>query len=185
MIQRIQSFYLVLAVCAFALCFMFPVASFEATGEGSETKVVSQLNLISRADAGESDMLRQVEMGESLVTMPQRGVVSMWPMAALAAVAGLLSLFSIFLFKKRMVQVRVVAFAFLLNVVYLFILFIGPVDKFAEQVGRIGSMVQAEQVDITYSVATWAAVASLLLLYLAQRAIKRDEAKVRAADRLR
>ena len=124
-------------------------------------------------------------MGESLVTMPQRGAVNMWPMAALAAVAGLLSLVSIFLFKKRMVQVRVVAFAFLLNVAYLFILFIGPVDSFADQVGRIGQMVQAAQVHTTYSVATWTAVASLLLLYLSQRAIKKDEAKVRAADRLR
>ncbi len=37
----------------------------------------------------------------------------------------------------------------------------------------------------TYSVATWAAVAAVALLFLAQRAIKRDEAKVRAADRLR
>lgn len=185
MIQRIQSFYLVLAVCAFALCFMFPVASFETTGE-SATQVVSQLYLVPRADSGETEVLHQIEMGESLVTMPQRSAsTATWPLVLVAAVAGVLTLVSIFLFKNRMRQVRVVACAFLLTVVYLFVLFIGTVDHYAGQVARIGAMVQAEPVKTTYSVATWAAVAAVALLFLAQRAIKRDEAKVRAADRLR
>lgn len=185
MIQRIQSFYLVLAVCAIALCFMFPVATFETTDDAA-TKVISQLNLIPRSDSGEADVLRQVEMGEPLVTMPQRSATTAtWPLALVAAVAGVLTLVSIFLFKNRMRQVRVVACAFLLNVVYLFVLFIGTVDHYADQVAHIGAMVQAEQVKTTYSVATWAAVAAVVLLFLAQRAIKRDEAKVRAADRLR
>ena len=139
----------------------------------------------THTDAGEVDVLRQVEMGESLVTMPQRGVATTWPLAVVAALAGILSLVSIFLFKNRMRQVRVVACAFLLNVVYLFILFIGQVDGYAKQVAAFGAQVQAPEVSTTYSIATWAAVASLLLLFLAQRSIKRDEAKVRAADRLR
>ena len=186
MIQRIQSFYLVLAVCAIALCFIFPVATFEATGADVDTHVVSQLYLRPRSDAGEADVMRQVEMGESLVTLPQRVVgTATWPLALVAAVAGVLALVSIFLFKNRMRQVRVVACAFLLNVVYLFVLFIGTVDSFADQVTRLCVQFQTTNVSSTYSVATWAAVASLLLLFLAQRSIKRDEAKVRAADRLR
>lgn len=185
MIQRIQSFYLVLAVCALALCFMFPVSTFDATGAEGSPHIVSQLYLIPRDNAAEVDVLRQVEMGESTVTMPQSGFATTWPLALVAVAAGVLTLVSIFLFKNRMRQVRVVACAFLLNVVYLFVLFIGTVDNYAEQVIRIGNQFQASNISSTYSVATWAAVASLLLLFLAQRAIKRDEAKVRAADRLR
>lgn len=185
MIQRIQSIYLVLAVCAVALCFMFPVAVFEASGDGVDTRVVSQLYLVPRVDSAEVDVLRQVEQGEPIITMPQRGAAVTWPLAAVAALVGLLALISIFLFKNRTVQVRVVACAFLLNVGYLFVIFIGLVDRYSDRVARIGSMVQAPWVETTFSVATWAAAASLLLLFLAQRAIKRDEARVRAADRLR
>lgn len=185
MIQRIQSFYLVLAVCAIALCFMFPVAIFDATGDEGMPHIVSHLYLIPRDNTAEGDVLRQVEMGESMVTIPQRGIAATWPLTVAAALSGVLALVSIFLFKNRMRQVRVVAFAFLLNLVYLFILFIGTVDSFTSQVSQMGVLLQITKGSTTYSVATWAALASLLFLFLAQRAIKRDEAKVRAADRLR
>jgi C4-dicarboxylate transporter len=41
------------------------------------------------------------------------------------------------------------------------------------------------EVHVTYGVATWAIIAAVVLMFLAQRFIKKDEEKVRAADRLR
>ena len=40
-------------------------------------------------------------------------------------------------------------------------------------------------VQVTYGVSTWAMIAAAVLRLLAQRSIKKDEEKVRAADRLR
>ena len=131
------------------------------------------------------DVLNQIETGAAVVNMPQTGYIHTWPLAALAAASGLLALISIFLFKNRMRQVKFVAFAFLLNVVYLFLVFIWAVESYGGKVLTTGQTLQLANMSVSYSVATWASVASLVLLFLAQRAIKKDEAKVRAADRLR
>ena len=42
MIQRIQSFYLILAACAMALCFMFPVAKYKTP----DKQVYAQYSLV-------------------------------------------------------------------------------------------------------------------------------------------
>lgn len=82
---------------------------------------------------------------------------------------------SIFLFKNRILQMRVNAFMFLVNAGLLaFILFMP--DKIAKIVG--GSVFYVFPGVIF-------PVAILLLLIVANRAIKKDEMKVRAADRLR
>lgn len=186
MIQRIQSFYLVLAVCAMALCFMFPVATYEVSGDSDNAvTVASRLDLVPRQESQQVDMLNTVEFGEPEIVFSQKGLIATWPLAVVAGLCGLLSLVSIFLFSNRMRQVRVVACAFLLNVVYLFLVFVWAVDAFGEKVLEMARPLNANHFDTTFSVATWASVVSLLMLFLAQRAIKRDEAKVRAADRLR
>ena len=188
MIQRIQSFYLVLAVCALALCFMFPVATCEVTplpddatltAAQNGAQISAKLYLVQRADAGVN-----IQVGDQLLTAPQNKLVATWPLIVTAAIAALLALVSIFMFGNRMRQVRVVACAFLFNVAFLFIVFIGTVDHFMDNVNQLASA-NGLQVSATFSVATWSSVVSLLFLFLAQRAIRRDEAKVRAADRLR
>lgn len=184
MIQRIQSFYLVLAVCAMALCFMFPVATFNAVNADSTKAVVSQLNLVPKASA-DVNTLEQIEQGSNVVEMPQKGYIKVWPLAVVAGLCGLLALVSIFLYKNRTTQVRVVACGVLLNVVYLFLIFIWAVDSFSGQFVAFASDLLCPNATTTYSVATWASIVSLVFMYLAQRAIQKDEAKVRAADRIR
>lgn len=178
MIQRIQSFYLILAVCALALCFMFPVANFTLLND-NQTVASSQLNLVAKDIP--SDMLAQIESGQE-VNLSQNGIFHVWPIMVLAMLSGIAALVAIFLYKNRMRQVRVVACCFLLNVIYVGLVFLWAADSFAKV---LSGLIPCQNVSVTYGVGTWAAVASLVLFFLAQRAIKRDEAKVRAADRLR
>lgn len=170
MIQRIQSFYLVLAFCAMMLCMTFPIATF------SFEKVSSALYLFPH----------EMVMGEDGMPtfLGQAGFIHVWPLTALAIACAVVALVSIFLYKNRIVQMRVVAFGFLFNVVYVFLVFFWVVDAFAKNIA-LPLNCGVSQLNVSYSVATWAPIVSIVMFFLAQRAIKKDEAKVRAADRLR
>lgn len=180
MIQRIQSFWLVLAACCMALCFLTPIAeySFE-TGTNMQT-VEGELNLIAKDNA---EMMNQILNGDPVVVYSQAvSGFKTWPLTALAIAVGALALASIFLFKNRVMQMRVVAVGFLLNVVYVFLLFFWAVDAYAD------TMVQAmngNEVQVRWLAGAYAPIVAIVLFILAHRGIKKDEAKVRAADRIR
>lgn len=179
MIQRIQSFYLVLAAVCVALLFMFPIATYTNHDAVLGLEINSELNLIPK-----DYVYSQVEMGDAVPTfVGQIGhKPSTWPLVAIAGAMGIIALVSIFMYKNRPRQMKVVACGFLLNVVFVFLVFFLYVDKFTTNIG-----VEIGNIDIQpkYSVGTWAPIVSVLFFFLAQRAIKKDELKVRAADRLR
>lgn len=187
MIQRIQSFYLVLAACAMALCFMFPVAKYKT----SDKQVFAQYSLVksqaldktaepaSKGAVATTDDFAQIGGNMSKLGYAKAPV---WPLFALAVIVIAIALASIFLYSNRTLQVRVVAVGFLLNVVYVFLVFIWAVDAFMKPIKQ--AFADYDWMT-TYSVATWAPVASVVLLFMAQNAIKRDEKKVRDADRIR
>ena len=177
MIQRKQTIFLLLAVCALAMCFVFPVAKFEAEAPLG-MPVTGQFRMIPK-DVPET--ISQILNGEP-VEIGQRGYVKTWPLVALTIAAGVIALVSIFMYKNRIRQMRVVAVGFLLGVIDLFLIFIWAVDSFVEQATRA---MACTNVEVTYGVATWAIIAAVVLMFLAQRFIKKDEEKVRAADRLR
>ena len=81
-----------------------------------------------------------------------------------------------------MLQMRRVAFMLVLTLAYIAIMFLSTID------GCVADM-QASwpiwTVTVHYGVGTFAPVVVVVLLFLAQQAIKKDELKVRAADRLR
>lgn len=176
MIQRIQSVYLLIAACAMALCFLFPTATFCALS--GQQPVSGELNLIAKAAP---DMLNQIAEGQPVV-MSQEGFVNTWPLVAVALGVIAISLVSLFLYKHRVRQMRLAACGFLLAVIYVFLLFIWAVDAYVD--GATTAM-NCTDIHLRYGVGTWSPAAAALLLFLAQRAIKKDEAKVRAADRLR
>ena len=177
MIQRIQSFYLVLAACAMALCFMFPIAKYK-TADGL---VNAQYSLVkSQAMDKTTDVQEFEQIGGNMSSLGY-AKAPVWPMIALVVAVILIALVAVFMYNNRTRQVRVVAIGFLLNVVYIFIVFIWAADAFIKPLKQA---FQGEWIT-TYSVATWAPVASALLLFLAQNAIKKDEKKVRDADRIR
>ena len=123
----------------------------------------------------------QILNGEP-VEIGQRGYVKTWPLVVLTIASGLIALGSIFMYKNRVRQMRVVAVGFLLGVVDLFLIFIWAVDSFVDQATQA---MACTEVHVSYGVATWAIIAAVVLMFLAQRFIRKDEEKVRAADRLR
>ena len=179
MIQRIQTLWLALAAVCMGLCFVFPVASYTIDYTENQ-QVVSQLNLVA---ADGPHYSKALAAGEPKVELFQSQVdVSMWPLVTMTAVVLALALLCICLYKKRTLQMRMVAVAFLLNVVYAFLLFFWAVDAYADQLGAL--FTQTEQ-HVTWGVGAFLPLAAIVFFFLAQRAIRKDEALVRAADRLR
>ncbi|MCR4659157.1 MAG: DUF4293 domain-containing protein [Bacteroidales bacterium] len=179
MIQRIQSFYLVLAACCMALCFMFPVAQYSSVMTSTRQVVEGELTLLPKDNP---EMMNQIANIEPVITFCQRGYIHTWPLVVLAAVCIVIALATIFIYRNRVVQMRVAAAGFLLSVVYAFLIFFWAVDAYAKSMTAV---LGCEDVQIRWFVGAYAPIAAVLFFFLAQRAIRKDEEKVRAADRLR
>ena len=149
MIQRIQSIYLLVVTILMVICMCSPIGS-----------IITNANEIS-------------ELGNLCITFPDGTKdYSPWALFVILLVVAALSFVTIFLFKKRMLQIRLTIFSsvvligyYLALVAYLFML--------------------AE--DTTFS-ASWTIClpfVALILNWLAIRGIGADEALVKAYDRLR
>lgn len=188
MLQRIQSFYLVLAVVGIIMLFMFPVATYTMQNPLGNGDVISELRLIPEHSRYSNDSLDIADIhyiGNDLVSFS-----GSWILAIIAAGIGIISLISIFLFKNRIIQMRVVACAALLNVVYLFLIFFWAINGASGNGGYLKALQELHLTSGDIAVDMWTPgsiipIVIVVLLYLAQRAIKKDEMKVRAADRLR
>ena len=180
MIQRIQSFWLVLAMCCMVLCFMVPVAQYHLNIPDTNQTAEAELNLLAKDNP---EMLNQIANLDPVVVYSQKASgFHTWPLIVVAALVAVVALVCIFLYKNRMRQMRVVAVGFLLNVVYVFLLFFWAVDAYGKTVVQA---MHGTDLQVTWYVGAYAPIVSLVLLVLAHRGIKKDEAKVRAADRLR
>ncbi|MBP5677790.1 MAG: DUF4293 domain-containing protein [Bacteroidales bacterium] len=180
MIQRIQSFWLLLAACCMAMCFMSPVATYTLDLPTTQQTVNAELDLIAKSNP---DMLTQYQSGDGAFDFGQKesGFKS-WPLVVLAALTAIVAVASIFLYKNRVRQMRIVALAFIFNVAYVFLLFFWAVDGYGK---AITQYFHANDLQVIWFVGAYAPIVGLVFLILAHRGIKRDEAKVRAADRLR
>lgn len=183
MIQRIQSFYLVLAVVCIVLMFRFPIATYTSATVNGDVSAALQLTNAKSIIADNGADYHFV--GDDMVKFGGK-----WILTAIAGIAGIIALVSIFLFKNRVLQMRVVAFAFLFNVVLLFLIFFWAINGTGGNGGYLGALQSTGLMggDIATNMLTPGTIApilSVILLFLAQRAIKKDELKVRAADRLR
>lgn len=94
---------------------------------------------------------------------------------ALGILTGLGFFISIFLYKNRIRQMRFNAIVFIFNCLLIVLMFWYP-DHFAKS---IGGNAYFKEIGILMP------LISLVMLVLANKAIKKDEIKVRAADRLR
>ena len=164
MIQRIQSFWLVLAACCMALCFMTPVAEYSMEIASMEQTVEAELNLFAK-DA--PDMMEQMFVPGATVTYSQKmSGFQTWPLTVLAILVGVVALVSVFFYRNRVAQMRVVAVAFLLNVVYVFLVFFWAVDAYAKIVEQA---MNAADPQVTWYVGAYAPIVSLVFLVLAHR----------------
>ena len=157
MIQRIQTVYLFLAAVAGILLFFFPLANYYNEMLGNYRLLITGM--------------------ETMDPNPKI-VFSPWftsPLWIITAIASLLPLITIFLYRQRILQIRLVAFNilfFILLVVLIFLFYAGKIEE-------------TTQITPAYQTGVFLPLISLIFLVLANRSIRKDEAKVKAADRLR
>ncbi|MBQ8265916.1 MAG: DUF4293 domain-containing protein [Bacteroides sp.] len=149
MIQRIQSVYLLVVTILMVICMCSPIGS-----------IITNANEIS-------------ELGNLCITFPDGTKdYSPWALFVILLVVAALSFVTIFLFKKRMLQIRLTIFSSVVLIGY-YLALIAYLFMLAE--------------DTTFS-ASWTIClpfAALILNWLAIRGIGADEALVKAYDRLR
>ncbi len=94
-------------------------------------------------------------------------------------VISIIVLVSIFLYKKRPLQIKVLAGAFLITAIYIAVLFFFKIDGIEKEISILA------QPKVSYGIASYLSILQLFLLILAQRAIRKDERMVRSSERLR
>ncbi len=168
---------MMLAVCAMLTCFFTPIATFTGVSNLRQT-VNGELRLIPHDNP---DMTNQILYYDK-VDIEQRGFLSVWPLTVLTIVVAAITQAALFFYKKRRLQMKMLAFAFLFCVLDIFLIFIWAVD---DLVDGVTVAMELDEVGITYHVGTWCTVACAVFLFLAQRYVKKDEELVRSTDRLR
>jgi glucan phosphoethanolaminetransferase (alkaline phosphatase superfamily) len=158
MIQRIQSLFLLGVVIISALMYFFNVANFFT--EFAYYKLYLH-GLENMTPGGE-------EVFSKTFTLP---------LLIINVLAGLMALLTIFYYKRRMLQVRLIRFIFLLEIVLVALVFFYYIPTIEEALNA--------NADYMGIVGIYLPLGSLLLLILANRFIMRDEKLVRAANRLR
>ncbi|MCR4829605.1 MAG: DUF4293 domain-containing protein [Bacteroidales bacterium] len=187
MIQRIQSLYLLLALTGFILMFGFPIATYTMPNQQNNGEMSASLTLNNKSSQyiDESHQFFSY-IGNDVVPMGSR-----WALTAIVGVLAVMTLASMFLYRKRVLQMRIVASTFMVNVVYLFLIFFWAIEGIGGKGGYLGALVDvmhlnAEQIHVQmWTPGSIVPIVTVVLLLLAQRAIRSDEMKVRAADRLR
>lgn len=188
MLQRIQSFYLVLVLVGIIMLFQFPTATYTMPNMTKTGEITSELQLIGKESQyinDSKDITDITYIGQDLVHLKGG-----WVLCVLAAIVGVVALASIFLFKNRILQMRVVACGGLLNMIYIFLVFFWAINGIGGNGGYLAALQDLHITSETIAVNMWTPgtiipIVTLILFYLAQRSIKKDEMKVRAADRLR
>lgn len=160
MIQRIQTLYLLLVVAlGITLCFV-PVVQF-VTPDGAEVVRAWELTALG--------------MTETTVTeLPAIQLNGLWGLLLASALIPVLALVDIFLYNKRLLQARLNIFTIMLCLGYYGVL-------------AIYIYLAKLMIDVDVYVMGWACLplVCLVLTVMATRRILKDEAMVRAADRLR
>lgn len=149
MIQRIQTVYLLLVVVVLVTSMCLSLGTF----------VDSEMIMYKFTPLG--------------VNLPE-GLHSTWGLFSLLLLSTIISFASIFLFKNRILQMRMCIFNIILMIGYYvtFLVFMYSIKGDLEATFQIN----------------WALclpIVAMILTYLAARAIGRDEVLVKAADRLR
>ncbi|MDR3253168.1 MAG: DUF4293 domain-containing protein [Tannerella sp.] len=157
MIQRIQTVYLLIVAALFVALVFLPMASLQS-GDGVYSFDVTGLNVETVDDAGTSSFALEY---------------STWALFALASIVALLSFTVIFMYKKRMLQIRLCIFNSLIIIGFC-LLTAYYLWKFS-----------GSGLGITPDIWTSFPLIALILNYLAIRNIGADETLVRSLERLR
>jgi uncharacterized protein DUF4293 len=159
MIQRIQSILLLVVTAAIIVVFFFPLATFQ----NESLFYVYQLYV--------HKMVNMVPGTESIFAD-----YFMLPLAGGLLIIAALAFVSIFFYKKRLLQLRLIKIDIFLNIIVIvvfFFFYMGAIER------------QLETIAVYDYFTVAMPMVSLLFLILGYRAILKDEKLVRAADRLR
>lgn len=152
MIQRIQSIYLLLAAVCVAIAMCIAVGSY-VEADGITTHILKPLGI-------------SYSNGEYQST---------WGLFGLLFLSAVISLATIFLYRNRMLQIRMTIFNALLLIGYYVV---AAVFIFSLKGGL-------EDASFRPGIGLALPAVAIILFYLAFRGIYRDEIMVKAADRLR
>ncbi|MCK9204488.1 MAG: DUF4293 domain-containing protein [Bacteroidales bacterium] len=158
MLQRIQSVYLAIVAIACILLFFFPLATYYHELLGNYQFFVYGITCM--------DPETKVHFN-ALFTLP---------LIILVAISFILTIFTIFLYKKRLLQIRLCSINVLVNIILIMVIFFFYAAK-------IKTMTQIEP-EYNYAGIIMPLI-SLIFLILASRAIRKDETLVKSSDRLR
>ncbi|MGA3014785.1 MAG: DUF4293 domain-containing protein [Bacteroidales bacterium] len=156
MIQRIQSFYLLIVAIACTLLFFFPMIDYLDPLRGTYKLFATGM--------------------KSYADLP--GIIFFWetsPLLILVCASLILAVIAIFLFKKRNLQLRLVNINSFINILLIGLVFLLYSRIFEHRLG-IPSM---------YQFGMYIPLISLIFLVLASRAIRKDEELIKSSDRLR
>lgn len=162
MIQRIQTVFLLLVIISGILAFFFNVAVY-----------FSETGYFRFYLYGITDLSRDPFAGDEI----KQQIFATWftlPLILLQVLIIILATWNIFNFKKRLFQIKINRLNVFLNVIL-----VGALFFYATM---IESKVNAKP---DYGIAVIFPLISIILLFLSNRFIKKDERLVRSADRLR
>lgn len=164
MIQRIQTVYLSLAIAALVTLFFIPLASFIQESPMNDVGSVPTQQFELR-------LMGKYLMEGSTPTVYENYIVE----PLIAVVLSLLLGFIIFQYRNRALQITAGRFALITATAFL-VLMATTVSK---QLNGAGSINKG------YDWGVYLPIVVIILIFLALRAIRNDEALVRAADRIR
>ena len=163
MFQRIQTLYLFGALAASVLLFFFPLANYISSGVFSSTEAYIYKFYITGVVS---------IIPGSLVPV---GKMFGWPLLVLNIASALLTLYSLTLFKNRLLQMRMVAVNIMLNILLIGLIYLYYVNQLQVITG----------IPPAYRIGVFMPLGTLALLILSYYAIRKDEALVKSSDRLR
>ncbi|MCX6240833.1 MAG: DUF4293 domain-containing protein [Bacteroidetes bacterium] len=158
MIQRIQSLFLAIAAAAAVLMLFFPIADFFSGSELGNYKLLAS-------------GLKCMDPNPKFQTTTWFG----FPLLALVSICIILPILTLFLYKNRLLQIRILAF----NILITIVLIIVALMFYMSSVQKLTGIAPA------YQFGAFCPLISLLFLVLANRYIRKDENLVKSADRLR
>lgn len=156
--QRKQTIYLVVAALMALATWSFPVVSYEHSGDHFLFRTTGFFNAAGT---------RVVDVDLKL------------PFSIVLSVIGVALLGCTLLYKNRPRQIRFVRGTYIVTLAVIAFLFITD-NSLQSYLGRNGGLVSS-----TYGAGFYLPLGTLILSFLAERAIRADEALVRSTDRLR
>ena len=162
MIQRRQTVYMLLSAIISALLFFMPLVSFNAGG-----------NVMRFTIFGIQNPIETLSLSTTYT----------WPLVVLTVLMTLVPLVTIFLYKKRELQVRLCRIDMLLTVIFIGLVFL----YYENDLTKVIAAVEGDeyQLDVAYFVGMAMPLVSLILDILAIRGIKKDIELLKSIDRLR